>query len=169
MDIQLEIVLEWDVFPENFVEKWMREIARSERCDGGVIIDVHAEYTPGCPGRYDGHPDNMYPAEEPEIEICGIVITVRRDMSVSEEPFPEQFLDICHQFASDWLDIEDDWLEKRLLEFGATTHQNEIAEILFGLEMAADAERLRRREEEALADFEAATWAAGRTNAPDEG
>lgn len=167
MEITLEIILDWNLFPDSFYYKWAEEIGRTESCDHGVIIEVVAEYTPGCPGRYDGHPDNMYPAEDPEVEICMTMISVRRAPYAMDRDLDDNFLALCHQFATDWLDVEAGQVEERLLELGKSTHQNEIAEILFDLEAAADAERVRRIEDRYI-DGAAADWAASRTNAPDE-
>lgn len=168
MDISYEFVLEWDDFPENFLERWEEEIRRTEGCDNGVIITIHADYTPGCPGRYTGRPDAMYPAEDPEVEICGTEIRVRRDPNFMDRPLVDEFLSVALQYASDWLEINGEMIQERILEKGHATHQDEIAEILHDLEAAADARRALDRENALMADGEAADWAADRMSAPDE-
>ena len=177
MDIELDIVLDWALFPDSFIEHWEEELNRTEPCDGGVVITLIGEYTPGCPGRYDGHPDNMYPAEAPDVEICGHVIKVRRGPGCLDRPLDEKFLSICHQFAADWLELHEDQAIERLLDAGSEKHKDEISEILAEIELDVD----RRRDRELdlqfemdmlgdkAADYQAATWAATRTNAPDEG
>lgn len=165
MEITLEYVLGWEMFPESFLEKWEGELARTEGCDAGVLVDIHAEYMPGCPGRYDGHPDKMYPAEDPEIDVCAVAITVRRDSTFLDRELDQKFLDICHQFALDWIEINTKMIEERLLEHGASIHKDEMSEIL--AEIEAHVEQQRNWDEGKLADGAAADWAAERTSGGD--
>lgn len=167
MDLTLEYVLDWAFFPASFLEKWESEIARTEGSDGGVLIDIHAEYTPGCPGRYDGHPDNMYPAEDPEVEVCATSITVRRDSAFLDRELDQQFLDICHQFALDWIEINAKVIEERLFEHGASIHKNEMSEILAEIEMDIENNRRGCSDGDMLADYAAATHEAQRTSGGD--
>ena len=168
MDITVEFILEWAIFPDSFCSRWESEIARNEPCDGGVIIEVHAEYLPGCPGRYDGKPENCYPAEEPEVEICASIIIVRRASHALDRELDPAFLSVVHQYAMDWLELHESEVKERLLEHGNSIHQDEIAEILADIELDIDRRRDRQIEDAQFADFAARIWEGMRTNAPDE-
>ena len=168
MDISVEFVLDWDIFPDSFCKQYEKELLRTEPCDHGVIIEIHAEYTPGCPGRYSGHPDNMYPAEDPEVEICATIISVRRGPDFLDRELDGSFLSVAHQYATDWLDIHEKEVDEALLEKGYSIHRDEMSEILASIELEADRRRDAILEDSCIADGAAADWAAARTSAPDE-
>jgi hypothetical protein len=150
-NMDYEFILEWDEFPESFLDKWATELTHADLEDNGVICDINFDFTPYCPGRYDGHPDNMYPASGPDLDINSVCLTVylQRAATVRGErqyvhpmgyltvatdhlrPFDDKFLEVAHQFAMDWLDINSEKLESHLLAWAATQkHKNEIDSIL---------------------------------------
>ena len=149
-NLDYQFVLEWDEFPDSFLEKWEDELARTDMEDNGVVCDINFDYEPYCPGRYDGHPDNMYPASGPDLDINSIVIRIYPQraatihgqrhyaspagpLTVSTEhlrPFEDKFLETAHQFALDWLDINEEKLVSYLLAWAATQGDDEIDSIL---------------------------------------
>ena len=150
-NMDYEFVLEWDEFPESFLERWEGELFHTDVEDNGVICVINFVFTPYCPGRYDGHPDNMYPSSGPDLDINSIVLTIypQRAATVRGErqyvhplgyltvatdhlrPFDDKFLEVAHQFALDWLDINEEKLESHLLAWAATQKvENEIDSIL---------------------------------------
>ena len=157
-NLDYEFILEWDEFPESFLEKWATELTHADVEDNGVVVDINFDFEPYCPGRYDGHPDNMYPASGPDLDINSMCFTVYPQRAASHplgknfprqyvsptghltvatdhlRPFDDKFLEIAHQFALDWLEINQDKVESHLLVWAATQKiENEIDSILSSL------------------------------------
>ena len=151
INLDYEFVLEWDEFPDSFLERWEDELFHTDAEDSGVVCDINFDYEPYCPGRYDGKPENCYPASGPDLEINSTVVTVypQRAATVLGErryphpegyltgatyhlrPFDDKFLETAYQFALDWLDINAEKLESHLLAWAATQNvENEIDSIL---------------------------------------
>ena len=154
INLDYEFILEWDEFPESFLDRWATELTYADLEDDGVIVDINFDYDPYCPGRYDGHPDNMYPASGPDLDINSMCLTIypQRAATVRGErqyitphgyltvatdhlrPFDDKFLETAHQFALDWLDINSEKLESHRLAWAATQKiENEIDSILSSL------------------------------------
>lgn len=154
INLDYEFILEWDEFPDSFLDRWATELTHVDLEDNGVVCDINFDFEPYCPGRYDGHPDNMYPASGPDLDINSIVLTVypQRAATVRGErqyitphgyltvatdhlrPFDDKFLEIAHQYTLDWLDINEEKLESHLLAWAATQKiENEIDSILSSL------------------------------------
>lgn len=159
MEIEKEIVVSWDEFPEEFCEKYENDIFMADIEDNGVVVTLLADYIPYCPGRYDGPPENCYPAEGPEVEINATLITVYpqraatgsggvrlyehlREMpsgnkKVSLEmghshlkPFNDKFLEVATTFAMHWIEVNESKVIGILLDHGAETVKNVIDSIL---------------------------------------
>lgn len=158
-NLDYEFIIPWSEFPDSFLEKWEREIFLTDTEDDGVVCDINFDFTPYCPGRYDGHPDNMYPASGPDLDINSICVTVypQRAATVRGErqyltphdyltvatdhlrPFDDKFLETAHQFAMDWLDLNEERVDSHLMAWAATQKvENEIDSIF--TEMAAGEE-----------------------------
>ena len=154
INLDYEFILEWDEFPESFLDRWATELTYADLEDDGVIVDINFDYDPYCPGRYDGHPDNMYPASGPDLDINSMCLTIypQRAATVRGErqyitphgyltvatdhlrPFDDKFLETAHQYTLDWLDINFEKLESHLLAWAATQKiENEIDSILSSL------------------------------------
>ena len=150
INLDYEFIVSWDEFPESFLDKWATELTHADLEDDGVVCDINFDYTPYCPGRYDGHPDNMYPASGPDLDINSMCLTVypQRAATVRGErqyitphgyltvatdhlrPFDDKFLEIAHQYTLDWLDINEEKLVSYLLAWAATQDDDEIDSIL---------------------------------------
>lgn len=183
MDLHYSLIIDWSAFPESFCERFEKEIARTDAEDSGVVCEIHFNYTPYCPGRYDGKPENCYPAEEAEVEIEATLITVYHQRALPTDPvrrpgwlcagrfyhdprggytmahdhlqpFDPTFLEIAHSFAQDWLAVNEERVMELLLEEGARVHKDEISEILADIETDIASGFLGR--EKAVADL--ATW-----------
>ena len=150
-----EFIVSWGEFPESFLEKWEDELFHADVEDNGVVCDINFDYTPYCPGRYDGKPENCYPASGPDLDINSTVVTVyhQRAATVRGErqyitplghltvttrhlrPFDDKFLETAYQFALDWLDINQEKVESHLLAWAATQKaENEIDSVLSSLD-----------------------------------
>ena len=150
-NLDYEFVLEWDEFPDSFLDRWATELTHADLEDNGVVCDINFDYQPYCPGRYDGKPENCYPASGPDLDINSIVLTVypQRAATVRGErqyitphghltvatdhlrPFDDKFLEAAHQFVLDWLDINEEKVESHLIAWAATQNvENEIDSIL---------------------------------------
>lgn len=156
-NLDYEFILDWDEFPDSFLDKWEDELAQTDMEDNGVVCDINFDYEPYCPGRYDGHPDNMYPASGPDLDINSIVIRVYPQraqraathplgknfprqyldpagrLTVSTDhlrPFDDKFLETAHQYTLDWLDINEEKLVSYLLAWAATQNDDEIDSII---------------------------------------
>lgn len=157
-NLDYEFIVSWDEFPDSFCERWQGEMFHTDAEDNGVVCDINFDFEPYCPGRYDGPPDNMYPASGPDLDINSIVLTIYPQRAASHplgknfprqyltphgyltvatdhlRPFDDKFLEVAHQFAMDWLDINSEKLESHLLAWAATQKiENEIDSILSSL------------------------------------
>lgn len=181
MDLNLVLELTWADFPDSLFLRYEEAIAMcledSEIDSPIVIIDIEADYTPHCPGRYDGHPDNMYPAEEADVEVLGHVISfvISEKTAVLPIPNEEKLMEDVLQYARDWLECEMDRVREQLMEKGKKQHGDEMSYILAQVE--EDVERRRERIEDDFRDGAGiedqvrgavADWAASRMKAPDE-
>lgn len=135
-NLNYEFVLDWDEFPHSLILKFPFDFVMAD-IEQGVVCDINFDYEPYCPGRYDGHPDNMYPASGPDLDINSIVITINpSSTAVATEflrPFDDKFLETARQFALDWLDINEEKLVSYLLAWAATQNDDEIDSILSSL------------------------------------
>lgn len=181
MDLNLVLELTWADLPDSLILRHEEAIAMclddSEIDSPVVIIDIEADYTPYCPGRYDGRPDNMYPAEEADVEILGHVISfvISEKAAVLPIPNEEKLMADILQYARDWLECETDRVREQLMEKGKSIHADEISCILAQVE--EDMESRRERIEDDFRDGAGiedhvkgvvADWAASRMSAPDE-
>ena len=159
-NLDYEFILCWDEFPDSFLDKWEDELARTDAEDNGVVCDINLDYEPYCPGLYDGHPDNMYPASGPDLDINSIVLGVYPQraqraathplgkiprqyldpagrLTVSTDhlrPFDDKFLETAHQYTLDWLDINEEKLVSYLLAWAATQSDDEIDSIFSSMD-----------------------------------
>ena len=181
MDLNLVLELTWADLPDSLILRYEEATAMcledSEIDSPIVIIDIEADYTPYCPGRYDGHPDNMYPAEEADVEILGHVISfvISEKAAVLPIPNEEKLMADVLQYARDWLECEIDRIREQLMDKGKNQHGDEISYILAQVEEDMEMEHERRRESfhnaediEDMVRGQVADWAAKRTNSPEE-
>lgn len=175
MIIELTIEIGVEDLPQSMLDRW-KTIAEIMAADEGtpIVIELEAEYTPYCPGRYDGPPDKCYPAEEASVETESIVTHVVNGV-VDEETgieivFPDEFVAQLHRYAMEYLDCERDEILEKLLDKGKNLHGDEMSALLADVE--AEVERRRERAIDDVldghaADMEAADWAARRTSGGD--
>ena len=182
MDLSLVLELSMEDIPESILNRHERCVKKYLACEDAneatvLIIDIEADYTPYCPGRYDGHPDNMYPAEEADVEILGHVISFVYPVELKEvSPMDEDaFMRDMLQYARDWLECEIDQIREQLMDKGKNQHGDEISYILAQVE--EEMERKRERIEDDFRDGAGiedkvrgavADWVSRRTSAPDE-
>jgi hypothetical protein len=158
-NLDKEIIINWDQFPDSFHEKYEEQILKTDVQDDGVVVTIIYDYAPYCPGRYDGPPDKCYPVEGPDVELCATIITVYPQRAATgyngqrlyEVPrlmpsgimkaclveshdhlnvFDDDFLEAATTYASEWLDENDELVMEILHEDGAKQVRNEIDEIL---------------------------------------
>ena len=156
MNFDYEFIIPWSEFPDSFLEKWEREIFLTDTEDDGVVCDINFDFTPYCPGRYDGHPDKMYPASGPDLDINSVCITVYQQRAGMSQlgirtywspagyttvatdhlrPLDDKFLETAHQFAMDWLDLNEERVDSHLIAWAATQKvENEIDSIFTEME-----------------------------------
>lgn len=133
MDIEVEIVLEWSLFPDAFLDRFEEEILRTDPAIGGILVEVEASYDPGAPGRLTGHPDSMYPPEPHSVELLATIITVpfvNRELELGAD---KTFISICRSFATDWLEIEEARVESNLVTIGAMQCREEALDAKLAL------------------------------------
>lgn len=151
-NMDYEFIVSWDEFPESFLEKWEDELFHADVEDNGVVCDINFDYQPYCPGRYDGKPENCYPASGPDLDINSMCLTVYPQRAATHpifgrqyitphgyltvatdhlRPFDDKFLEVAHQFALDWMDMNQEKVESFLAAWAATQNvENEIDSIL---------------------------------------
>ena len=181
MDLNLVLELTWADLPDSLILRHERAVAMcledAEIDSTVVILDIEADYTPYCPGRYDGHPDNMYPAEEADVEILGHVISFLISDKAWAMPIPneEKLMADILQYARDWLECEIDQIREQLIDKGKYQHGDEMSYIMAQVE--EEMERKRERIEDDFRDGAGiedkvrgavADWVSRRTNSPEE-
>lgn len=150
MNLVGQIIIGWDEFPDNFFEKYSEEIARTDAEDSGVVCEINFTYTPPQPGRYDGKPENCYPAEDACVDVDFIQYGIHHQRASAAlvraatgtdprparlylmpqggltmatdhlRPFDEQFMATALQFALDWMELNASRVNEILLEHGAS-------------------------------------------------
>lgn len=179
MIIEFKFTVPQDELPQSMFDRWpdVAEAISTDSDADAIIIEIEAEYTPYCPGRYDGPPGDCYPAEEASAEIESVTTHVLSGVDQIDENgdeatslFPEDFVAHLHQYAEELLECERDEILEKLLDKGKNLHGDEMSALLADVE--AEVERRRERAIDDVldghaADMEAADWAARRTSGGD--
>jgi hypothetical protein len=72
----VEYIWPFEHLPEAFIEFWRPHFEFLDPGYDGLRVDVEYSYRPGRPGKFDGKPENCYPAEDHELEVLSTVASV---------------------------------------------------------------------------------------------
>lgn len=67
---------DFDHLPAAFIAMWEDHFRFLDPAADGLCVEIEYHYSQGTPGKTDGPPERCYPAEDPEVEIQSMIVTV---------------------------------------------------------------------------------------------